>query len=148
MGSENLIRTVSAVILDASGRVLLVRKHGSAIFIQPGGKPEAGESALETLARELDEELGVAIVVDSAACLGQFEDQAVHEVGWRIRTETWMVSITGTPAASAEIAELRWVDPASPGELNIAPLSRHHILPAVASRQSLTAGAIRSPACG
>ena len=108
-----------------------MRKHGSAIFIQPGGKPEPGESALETLARELDEELGVALVDGSAVWLGRFEDEAVHEVGWRIRTETWIVSIIGTPMASGEIAELRWVDPAAPGDLNIAPLSRNHILPAV-----------------
>lgn len=136
MPDEKLIRTISAVILDASGRMLLVRKHGSAIFIQPGGKPEAGESALDTLKRELDEELGVRVVEDSAVCVGQFEDEAVHEVGWRIRTETWLVSITGTPAASAEIAELQWVEPASPGDLNIAPLSRHHILPAVVARET------------
>ena len=128
---QKLIRTVSAVIFDVSGRVLLVRKHGSAIFIQPGGKPEPGESALETLVRELDEELGVGVVEGSASCLGRFEDEAVHEVGWRIRTETWVVSITGTPAACGEIAELAWVNPALPGDLNIAPLSRNHILPAV-----------------
>jgi len=128
---QKLIRTISAVIFDASGRMLLVRKHGSAIFIQPGGKPEPGESALETLVRELDEELGVGVVEGSASCLGRFEDEAVHEVGWRIRTETWVVSITGTPAASGEIAELAWVNPSLPGDLNIAPLSRNHILPAV-----------------
>ena len=131
MSEPKLIQTISAVILDASGRMLLVRKHGSGIFIQPGGKPESGESALETLARELDEELGVAMVDGSAVGLGRFEDEAVHEVGWRIRTETWIVSVAGTPMASGEIGELRWVDPAAPGDLNIAPLSRNHILPAV-----------------
>ncbi|MGY6555163.1 MAG: NUDIX hydrolase [Wenzhouxiangella sp.] len=131
MNEPKWIQTISAVILDGSGRMLLVRKHGSAIFIQPGGKPGPGESALETLARELDEELGVVLVAGSAVRLGGFEDEAVHEVGWRIRTETWIVSITGTPAASGEIAELRWVDPVYPGDLDIAPLSRHHILPAV-----------------
>lgn len=131
MSEQKLIQTISAVILDASGRMLLVRKHDSAIFIQPGGKPESGESALETLARELDEELGVAMVGGSAVRLGRFNDEAVHEVGWRIRTETWIVSIVGTPIPSGEIAELRWVDPAAPGDPNIASLSRNHILPAV-----------------
>ena len=129
--NQQLIRTISAVILNEAGKVLLVRKHGSAIFIQPGGKPEPGESALETLARELDEELCVTLVEGSAVRLGGFQDEAVHEVGWRIRTETWIVSIAGAPAASGEIAELHWVDPAAPGDLNIAPLSRNHILPAV-----------------
>ena len=35
----------AAVITDAAGRVLVVRKHGTSVFMQPGGKPEAGESA-------------------------------------------------------------------------------------------------------
>ena len=55
------IRTVAAVIVDGQGRVLLVRKHGSSTFIQPGGKREPGEDALATLARELQEELGVDV---------------------------------------------------------------------------------------
>ncbi|KAB2897185.1 MAG: NUDIX domain-containing protein, partial [Dokdonella sp.] len=56
MSQPRLIRTVAAVIADDAGRVLLVRKRGSRIFIQPGGKPVAGEDALATLARELAEE--------------------------------------------------------------------------------------------
>jgi 8-oxo-dGTP diphosphatase len=126
-----LIRTVSAVILDSRGHVLLVRKRGSDTFIQPGGKPEPGETPLETLARELNEELGVAMKPADARCLGQFEDVAVHEAGYRIRTETWLVTIAGEPSALAEIEALRWVDPAPPYPIRIAPLSRRHILPAV-----------------
>ena len=37
-----LIRIVTAVILDDANRVLVVRKHGSDTFIQPGGKREPG----------------------------------------------------------------------------------------------------------
>ncbi|MEE7559587.1 NUDIX hydrolase, partial [Xanthomonas sp. Kuri4-2] len=43
------IRIVAALIGDGHGRALLVRKHGSAVFIQPGGKRELGEDALATL---------------------------------------------------------------------------------------------------
>ena len=98
-----LIRTISAVILDSRGHVLLVRKRGSDTFLQPGGKPAPGEAPLETLARELAEELGVAMNRSDARCLGQFEDVAVHEAGHRIRTETWLVTIAGKPGAQAEI---------------------------------------------
>ena len=131
-----LIRTVAAVVLDGGGRMLLVRKRGTAIFIQPGGKREPGEESLVTLARELGEEIGVALR-PGAARLGEFEDVAVNEPGTRVRAEVFLVEVDGTPAASAEIEELAWVDPAAPGELAIAPLSRWQILPMVAGLWSV-----------
>lgn len=154
-----LIHTVAAVIADApldpAGRVLLVRKRGSGTFIQPGGKREPGEVALATLARELDEELGVAIA--EAWPLGTFEDAAVHEPGCRVRAEAFAVRVAGTPAARAEIAEARWIDAATldaalrdgaHGEdaaradlPRIAPLSRRHVLPAWRAWAAARAGA-------
>lgn len=128
--AATLIRTVAAVIADASGRVLLVRKRGSTTFIQPGGKREAGEDALATLARELHEELGVRLVEGSAVRLGEFEADAVNEPGRRVRGEAFAVRVTGTPVAQAEIAELAWIDPMAPFPVPVAPLSAEHILPA------------------
>ncbi|MBS7456453.1 NUDIX hydrolase [Coralloluteibacterium stylophorae] len=123
------VRIVAALVRDAQGRVLLVRKAGSGTFIQPGGKREPGEDALATLARELDEELGVAIRPGSTRRLGLFEDAAVHERGRRVQAEVYAVEFVGTPVARAEIAELRWVDPDATGDLAIAPLSARHVLP-------------------
>ena len=61
------IRIVAAVIRDELGRVLLVRKRGAAVFQQPGGKRDPGDADdVATLARELREELGVAVVDGSA----------------------------------------------------------------------------------
>ena len=125
------IRTVAAVIVDGQGRVLLVRKHGSSTFIQPGGKREPGEDALATLARELDEELGVRLLAASARRLGEFEDAAVNEPGRRVRAEVFVVDVLGEPQARAEIAELAWVAPRPPFPVTVAPLSAGHILPAL-----------------
>ncbi|MCA0244897.1 MAG: NUDIX domain-containing protein [Proteobacteria bacterium] len=122
--------TVAAVITDAAGRVLLVRKRGSAFFIQPGGKREAGETALQTLARELREELGVHLCKPGAQRLGSFEAVAVNEPGRRVRAEVYRVQVDGAPAPGAEIEELRWLDPAPPHPVPVAPLSAGHILPA------------------
>lgn len=150
--APRIIHTVAAVIadtpLDRAGRVLLVRKRGSDTFIQPGGKREPGEDALATLARELDEELGVAIA--EAWPLGTFEDAAVHEPGCRVRAEAFAVRVAGTPAARAEIAEARWIDAATldaalrdgAGDApRIAPLSRRQVLPAWRAWAAARAGA-------
>ena len=135
--SDALIRTVAAVIADGDGRVLLVRKRGSRTFIQPGGKREAGEDALTTLARELHEELGVTMCTGSARRLGEFEADAVNEPGRRVRGEAFAVDIDGTPVAQAEIEELRWIAPQAPYAVEVAPLSAEHILPAfVAMRRA------------
>ena len=134
MGALAPVRIVAAVIRDTTGRVLLVRKRGSDTFIQPGGKREAGETALDTLARELSEELGVTLQPDSALALGHFSDAAVHETGYQVEAEVFACAVEGMPQASAEIEALTWVDPSAlPPALCIAPLSRNHILPRVAA---------------
>ena len=66
--SGNVISVVAALIRDADGRVLLVRKRGTAVFMQPGGKRDLGESDIAALARELVEELGCRVAA--------FEDRA------------------------------------------------------------------------
>ncbi|WP_376695543.1 NUDIX hydrolase [Wenzhouxiangella sp. EGI_FJ10305] len=128
------IETVAAVIADRDGRVLLVRKRGSDTFIQPGGKREPGEDSLATLARELREEIGVDFDPGLAVRLGEFEERAIHEAGRRVRAEAYFVPVDGTPRAAAEIEELVWVDPRNPGSVNVAPLSRSHILQAFLER--------------
>ncbi len=106
-----------------------MRKHGSAVFIQPGGKRGPGEDALATLARELHEELGVRPRPGSARALGTFEHDAVNEAGRRVQAEVYAVEIDGTPIARAEIAELRWLPARPPYPVPVAPLSADCLLP-------------------
>lgn len=134
--TDNPIRIVTAVILDPQQRVLVVRKHGSDTFIQPGGKRESGEDALQTLARELHEELGVHVDGSSAVALGSFEDIAVNEPGRRVQGESFLVSITGVPQVQAEIAELKWIPLQPPHGVKLAPLSALHVLPAACAALS------------
>jgi 8-oxo-dGTP diphosphatase len=123
-------RTVAAVITDDQGRVLLVRKRGTSTFIQPGGKREPGETALQTLARELHEELGVRLRAETARLLGTFEDRAVNEPGRRVQAEVYQVRVDGEPTAAAEIEALHWLDHQPPYAVPVAPLSADHVLPA------------------
>jgi hypothetical protein len=39
------------------------------------------------------------------------------------------VQIEGVPAPSAEIGEMAWINPADPGPIPLAPLTRDFVLP-------------------
>ena len=128
-----IIRIVAAVIRDVQGRVLLVRKRGAAVWQQPGGKRDADDGDdLHTLARELREELGCVMRREDARWLGRFSAPAANEPGHVVEAEVFEVKAEGPFVARAEIEGVCWVDPAAPGALAIARLSRESILPLVA----------------
>ncbi|MFC6325122.1 NUDIX domain-containing protein [Microbacterium koreense] len=122
------IHVSAAVIRDDVERLLLVRKRGTTAFMQPGGKPEPGESPAETLSRELGEELGLIVAPDALHPLGRFEADAANEPGHRVVADVFVADITGqSPAAAAEIEELRWVSALDAESLEIAPLARTNL---------------------
>lgn len=119
----------AAVITDAEGRVLVVRKRGTRVFMQPGGKPEPGESAAEALARELHEEVGLIVAPAALEPLGTFESAAANEPGHRVIAAAFRTTAQPADLAPrAEIEELRWITPADIGRLPLAPLSLDHLL--------------------
>ena len=125
------IRIVAGIATDASGRVLLVRKRGTLVFMLPGGKPAAGEGLLEALAREVVEELGCTLMPASAVPLGRFRAPAANEPGHIVEAELFRIALAGTPAPQSEIEELHWLDPHAPGDLPLATLARTVVLPLV-----------------
>ena len=64
--SQPPVHVVAAVLRDARGRVLLARRTAgrdlAGAWEFPGGKVEPGETALQALGRELDEELGIRVL--------------------------------------------------------------------------------------
>ena len=123
------IRIATAVLMDQEGRVLLVRKRSARFFMQPGGKLEEGETALDALARELTEELGCPLLNYS---LGVFTADAANEPGETVEATVFRVEINGEVRPRAEIEELVWIYPTD-CTVRVAPLTRLHILPLIAS---------------
>ena len=124
------IHVSAAVITARDGRVLVVRKRGTERFMQPGGKPEPGETPDVTLVRELREELGLRLDLGALAPLGEFTAAAANEPGFLVVADVYRVDIGGqTPVADAEIDEVRWVTRAEASALDVAPLAATYFLP-------------------
>jgi 8-oxo-dGTP diphosphatase len=129
MTAVGTIQIVAALICDHAGRVLLVRKRGTKAFMQPGGKLDAGEDDITALSREISEELGCVLDPESVLPLGAFDALAANEPGFRVEAKLYRVAVTGEISPSREIDEAIWVDPASPPDIHLAPLTRDHVLP-------------------
>ncbi|GLO13008.1 DNA mismatch repair protein MutT [Pseudomonas putida] len=125
----NIIRIAAALLIDPQGRTLLVRKRGTEAFMQPGGKIDAGESPLQALVRELQEELGLNISPDQAVHLGQFSAPAANEPGFEVQAELFRVDSAALVTPAAEIEEVVWLAADQSPVLQLAPLTRDLILP-------------------
>lgn len=124
------IRVSAAVIVDDDGRALVVRKRGTTRFMQPGGKPEPGETPAQTLVRELEEELALRVDPARLLPLGVFISSAANEPGHRVIADAF--ALRAAPAdvvVQAELAELRWLDRGDLRSVPLAPLSIEHLLP-------------------
>jgi 8-oxo-dGTP diphosphatase len=94
----------------ADGRILSTRSKGKNVYYLPGGKREPGESDMDTLTREVREELTVAIDPTTAVHEGTFTAQAHgHAVGVEVRMTCYSATFQGVPRPSSEIEEVRWL---------------------------------------
>jgi 8-oxo-dGTP diphosphatase len=104
---------VAAVALvDADGRVLIAQrpegKEMAGLWEFPGGKVEAGERPEETLIRELQEELGIAVKEDCLAPLS-FASHAYD--GFHLLMPLYICRRWDGLVQAREGQMLRWVRP-------------------------------------
>jgi 8-oxo-dGTP diphosphatase len=93
------------------GQLLSTRSRGKDRYYLPGGKREPGETDAQTLLREIQEELTVALDPTSLVYAGIFEAPAHgHPTGVLVRmTCYWAPRYTGTLQPAAEIEEVVWL---------------------------------------
>ncbi|AKK03081.1 TIGR00730 family Rossman fold protein [Corynebacterium epidermidicanis] len=119
------ITVAAAIIRNARGDVLTVRKRDTEFFMFPGGKLEPDELPLDALHREVREELGIRLT--RVTHFGDFETLAANEDA-TLRSTVFQAVCTETPTPANEIAELCWVNPQLP-QVPLAPLLADAVFP-------------------
>lgn len=115
------VPAVSAIVTDAAGRVLLVRRSNppeAGRWTLPGGRVEPGERLEEAAAREVLEETGlrVRVVAEAGVLERAAPDRGVFEI------HAFVVEyLGGLPVAASDAAGVRW---ATPEELATIELTR------------------------
>jgi 8-oxo-dGTP diphosphatase len=109
--TQDLLQVAIGVIINSQQQILLSQRssqqHLANLWEFPGGKVEAGETAQQALARELQEELG--IVVEQASPLIEL----VHHYPQRsVRLQVFKVTRWQGEPQGREQQPLRWVAPA------------------------------------
>ena len=127
---------VSAVVLrDGEGRILVVRKRGTSRYMLPGGKIEAGESPAQAAVRELHEEVGAELELESLTFLGEWTAPAANETGLTVHGHIFEHPWLDGLAVRAEIEDLLWLHPHEMGQRDdLAPLLVTRVLPALADK--------------
>jgi len=131
-----VLRLAAGIVIDPAGRTLVVRKRGASAFVQAGGRIGPGESALDALARELRDQIGLELDLDRTEYLGSFRAEPPDESDAVVRAEVFAITIgSESYRAGAQIEELQWIESMDAG-VELAPLTRDTILPLWVERRS------------
>jgi ADP-ribose pyrophosphatase YjhB (NUDIX family) len=111
-GTPRRVTCAGAIVVDAAGRLLLIRRGrepGRGLWSLPGGRCEPGEDAAAAAVRETHEETG--LVVTAGPLVGRVERPGPGGVTYVIDDLTCTVT-GGTERAGDDADEVRWVGPA------------------------------------
>ncbi len=125
------ILVAAALIQNAAGEILLVRKRGTDCFMLPGGKIEPGETPVQTLGRELREELGTTRSSLEARYIGKFTAVAANEAGHEVVAHLSAIALDADINPGAEIEDAIWVDVLKAHSFPLAPLVTDAVLPLI-----------------
>jgi mutator protein MutT len=111
---------VVAAIIRRDGRILITQRpdhvHLARLWELPGGKVEPGESLESALQREIGEEIGLKIRVDSKFCTIEHDYPARP-----IRLHVFNCTILEGEVQRHQVADLRWVQPQDLGNYEFPP---------------------------
>ncbi len=117
-------------ILIRDRKFLVSRSRGKDFFISPGGKLNPRETSEEALARELNEELGVKILLQDLEKFGVFYAPATGQESKFLQLDVFLVHRWGGVAQpKGEIEEIMWIDSLVSDGIKLGSIFQREVLP-------------------
>jgi 8-oxo-dGTP pyrophosphatase MutT (NUDIX family) len=133
-----LLPAAFAVVRDAAGRVLLVRRADDGNWELPGGRIDVGESAAATVVREVAEEAGLTVRVTGVAGIYSDPGHVLAYPDGEVRQQVALcfhaiAAGGGDPRADGrETVAASWFQPEDTADLAMHPTMRGRLLNALA----------------
>lgn len=125
---NSVVPSVVAIVQDDEGRVLMIHKTDNDRWALPGGGHEPGETIADTVIREVKEETGYDVEVDTITGtytnphhVMAYDDGEVRQqfsIAFRARL------VGGTMRTSSESDKVEWLTPEQMDGLNLHPSMR------------------------
>ncbi|MFF4949748.1 NUDIX hydrolase [Streptomyces chattanoogensis] len=129
--ANSVVPSVTAVVQDEKGRVLLIHKTDNDLWALPGGGHDIGESVANTVIREVEEETGISVVVEDIVGLYTDPEHVMAYDDGEVRQQFSICfharPVGGNLRTSSESKEVRWVAPTDLDGLTIHPSMRLRI---------------------
>lgn len=138
--ANRVVPSVVAIVEDVEGRVLLIHKTDNHLWALPGGGHEIGESIADTVVREVLEETGFDVEVETIT--GTYTDPG-HVMAYDDGEVRQQFSIAfrarllgGEARTSSESREVVWLSPDEIAKLDMHPSMRMRLQHALEHRAS------------
>lgn len=129
--ANSVVPSVTAVVQDGAGRLLVIHKTDNDLWALPGGGHDIGERVADTVVREVEEETGIRVQVEGLVGLYTDPDHVLEYDDGEVRQQFSICfrarPVGGRLRTSSESKEVRWVDASDLDALTIHPSMRLRI---------------------
>jgi ADP-ribose pyrophosphatase YjhB (NUDIX family) len=129
--ANSVVPSVTAVVRDQDGRILLIHRTDNDLWALPGGGHDIGERIADTVVREVQEETGIDVQVEAVSGLYTDPDHVMAYDDGEVRQQFSICfrarPVSGELRTSSESKEVRWISPADLSDLDIHPSMRMRI---------------------
>ncbi|WP_431728093.1 NUDIX hydrolase [Verrucosispora sp. TAA-831] len=129
--ANSVVPSVVAAVRNQRGELLMIHRTDNNLWALPGGGHDVGESISDTVVREVREETGIEVEVMSLVGIYTNPRHVMAYDDGEVRQQ-FSICFTARPvggqlATSTESRDVRWVNPADLGQLDIHPSMRLRI---------------------